>query len=469
MLSRPRQLLPRWLFVGLVASCLGILPAFSAVLPGNSLLVSSLQWNTNRNRVRANIDNGNLKQLLAKIAAATGWQVFLEPSASHNVSAKFNDVPPGEALHLLLGELNYALVPGTNSGQRLFVFRTGRENATQLVRPSTPPNGKLIPNELIVRLKPGANIEDLARQLGAKVIGHIDSMNAYRLEFEDAAAADAARQQLADNPQVAAVDSNYSVDAPPTPGPLAASTLAAPQLQLKPPPDNGKVVVGLIDTAVQPLGNNLDQFMLKQISVAGDAQLDPNTPSHGTSMAETILRSIQAVTQGSTSVQILPVDVYGPNESTSTFDVANGIVQAINSGARVINLSLGSPEDSPFLHNIIQQALDQNILFFASAGNQGGTLPMYPAAYAGVNPVTALDPNGQIASYADRGSWVSLGAPGTSIIVYGNQPWYVVGTSPAAAFTSGLAAGYMDVNHSTTAQAQSFVQSNFALKPASGQ
>src|SRR5437016_6742761 len=320
---------------------------------------NSLDWRTNQNRVSAEIKSGELPPLLEQIAATTGWRVFVEPDTTNSVSAKFKDLPPGEALHLLLGDLNFALVPETNASPRLFVFRTKMQNATQLVRPNKQETGaeaKRIPNELIVRLKPGAKIEDIARQLGAKVTGRIDKLNAYRLQFEDGAAADAAREQLSGNSDVASVDNNYSLERPTTPRGLESANVPPPQLQLKPPPDNGRVVVGLVDTAVQPLGNNLDSFLLKQLSVAGDAQLDPNSPSHGTSMAETILRSLQAMTKGSTSVQILPVDVYGSNATTSTFDVANGIATAVNAGAKIINLSLGSDGDSSFLHSVIQDA-----------------------------------------------------------------------------------------------------------------
>ncbi|HWX18858.1 MAG TPA: S8 family serine peptidase [Candidatus Binatia bacterium] len=435
--------------------------------------VDTLSWNTNRDRVTADIKTARLFNVLEKIATATRWHVFMEPETGHTVSAKFENLRPGEALPLLLGDVNYALMPATtNAGTRLYVFRTSRQNATQLVPPANDAaaKSKLLANELIVRLKPGAKIDDLARKLGAKVIGRIDGLNAYRLQFDDQAAADSAREQLTGNSDVASVDSNYTVDPPPAPHPLQSggSSVSPPQLQIKPPPDSGRVIVGLVDTAVQPLGNNLDQFVLKQISVAGDSQLDPNSPSHGTSMAETLLRSIQSMTAGNTSVQILPVDVFGPNETTTTFDVASGIQQAGNNGAKIINLSLGSPGDSPFLQSIIQSALANNILVVAAAGNTGDSSLIYPAGYQGVNPVTALSDPTHIASYADHGSWISLGAPGTSMIVYNNQPWSVVGTSPAAAFTSGTAAGYMDANQSTTAQAQSFIQKNFGIKIAGG-
>ena len=413
----------------------------------------SLNWETNRNRVSADIKSGKLIPLLEQIASVTGWHVFVEPDTGRIISAKFSNLVPGEALHLLLGDLNFALVPETNASPKLFVFRTTMKNATQLVHPvnaaESQAGGKLIPNELIVRLKPGAKIDDLARALGAKVTGRIDSLNAYRLQFEDQAAADTARQQLAANPDVASVDSNFSIDRPVTPlGAQTSNLPPPPQLQLKPPPSDGRVIVGLVDTAVQPLGNGLDSFLLKAISVAGDAQLDPNNPSHGTSMAETILRSIASMTKGSSSVQILPVDVYGPNATTTTVDVANGIAQAVNNGATIVNLSLGSSGDSPFLHSVIQDASSKNIAFIGAAGNQPVTTPFYPAAYPEVMAVTAID-QGQLASYANRGSFVSLGAPGTSVIYFDSQPYSVTGTSASAAFTSGVAAGYMDSTHNS--------------------
>jgi len=260
------------------------------------------------------------------------------------------------------------------------------------------------------------------------------------------------------------VDSNYSIDRPPSPAGAQSSGLPPPpRLQLRPPPDTGQIIVGLVDTAVQPLGNNLDPFLLKPISVAGEAKPDPNNPTHGTSMAETILRSLAAMTKGSSSVQILPVDVYGPSTSTSTFDVADGIAQAVNKGANPINLSLGSDGDSPFLHSVIQEASAKNIVFIGAAGNQPVTTPFYPAAYPEVMAVTAVD-KGQIASYANRGSFVSLGAPGTSVIYFNDQPYYVTGTSAAAAFTSGIAAGYRDSTGNSISQMQAFLRSNFGVK-----
>jgi hypothetical protein len=477
--SRAQSIAPHFVFlraggraklrapVALGSSCalLGLAIALLTACPARA--ADTLNWETNRNRVSADIKAGKLLPLLEQIATVTHWHVFVEPDTTRTISAKFSNLPPGDALHLLLGDLNFALVPQTNASPKLFVFHTAMKNATQLVRSidaaESRSRGKVIPNELIVRLKPGAKIDELAKLLGAKVIGRIDSLNAYRLQFEDQAAADAARQQLAANPDVASVGSNYSIDRPAVPVGVQGSSLPPPpQLQLKPPPSDGRVIVGLIDTALQPLGNGLDSFLLTPISVAGQAQLDPSAPSHGTAMAETILRSLAGATQGSSSVQILPVDVYGPSPTTSTFDVANGIAQAVNRGANPINLSLGSTGDSPFLDSVIQDGSSKGIVFIAAAGNQPVTTPFYPAASPGVLAVTAID-NGQLASYANRGSFVALGAPGTSLVYYQSQPWIVQGTSASTAYISGVAAGNMETTHGTAAQAQAFLQSHFGV------
>ncbi len=405
----------------------------------------TLVWNTNRNVVTADIKSTHLLDVLEQITAVTGWQVFIEPETFHTVSAKFREASPGDALRLLLGDVNYALLPGTNNTSRLYVFRTSRQHATQIVHPAQAEahgKPKVIPNELVVRLKPGAKIDDLARLLGAKVVGRIDSLNAYRLRFEDSNATDSARESLAASSDVASVESNFALDRPEVPQAVSGN-FPEPQLQLKPPPANGRTIIGLIDTAVQPLGNSLDQFLLKQLSVAGDAPLDPFSPTHGTAMAETMLRTLQLVGNGSTSVQILPVDVYGAGEATSTFDVAQGIALAVNQGANPINLSLGSTADSQLVRDLIAQGVKQGISFYAAKGNTPDTTPQFPAGDPGATAVTAVDSTGQVVPWANRASLPAIGAMGTVPVTFNQQTFVVQGTSPATAIVSSTAANLM--------------------------
>ena len=69
-------------------------------------------------------------------------------------------------------------------------------------------------------------------------------------------------------------------------------------------------------------------------------------------MWETLLKGVDSATAdgNGSRVRVLPVDVYGDKATTSTFEVAKGIYEAMKNGASVINLSLGSDGDTPFLY-----------------------------------------------------------------------------------------------------------------------
>jgi len=227
--------------------------------------------------------------------------------------------------------------------------------------------------------------------------------------------------------------------------------------------DACNAVVGLVDTRVQSLGSQLDSFLLKSLSVAGDAGTNTSGLTHGTAMAQTILRAVSQAAGGNSSVRIVAVDVYGADAATTSWNVALGIKAAVDNGATVINLSLGSSGDSAILDNVIQQAIAAGIPVYAAAGNQPVTTPTYPAASPGVISVTALQQQGQLASYANYGSWVDLALPGASIVYLGGQPYVVQGTSPATAYATGVAAGTKGVNCLPWTQIQSAMQQKFAV------
>ncbi len=177
----------------------------------------------------ADIRGEALWPLLERIAEAADWKIFVEPGAEHNVSAKFKDLPSGDALKMLLGDLNFALVPQTNAPSLLYVFQTTMKNATKQVRVAKPV--KRIANELLIRVKPGTDIDALAKSLGAKITGRMDKLGVYRLQFGDAAATDAALAQLQGNSDVAAVDYNYIMEPPPSAQPVTAASLPRGRLR----------------------------------------------------------------------------------------------------------------------------------------------------------------------------------------------------------------------------------------------
>jgi type II secretory pathway component GspD/PulD (secretin) len=89
----------RWL-TGLV--CLALILAAAPVGAKDSL-----NWRANQNQVDADIQRSDLLTVLTNIANATGWKVYVDPGASNSISVKFKGLPEKEALHRLLGALNY--------------------------------------------------------------------------------------------------------------------------------------------------------------------------------------------------------------------------------------------------------------------------------------------------------------------------------------------------------------------------
>jgi serine protease len=186
-------------------------------------------------------------------------------------------------------------------------------------------------------------------------------------------------------------------------------------------------------------------------------------PTHGTGMLETMVQAM-----ANDPSRILPVDVFGSGESTSDYEVMEGIVSAINAGANPINLSLGDTGESTMLGSLIAEAEKDNIYFIAAAGNTPDEGKVYPADYPGVISVTASSqvvtgpitssPNvsggqQQLAPYANDPSGTDVMAPGTSYVQWNGQTWVVEGTSPATASTTGTIADLMNQDHMTLPQA----------------
>ena len=428
---------------------------------------NSLVWNKAAGHVNADIHGEPLWPLLEDIAHQTGWHIFVEPGTARVASTKFKDLPPDDALRMLLGNLNFAFLPQTNGPDFLYVFTTSRENATQPVWPEKPVVKKQrhVANELIVKLKPGADIDALAKLLGAKILARLDKLGIYRFGFPDAAATDAALAKLQGNSDVAAVDYNYIFDPPPAPQLYSGTASAPPKLiaDVSNQGDPCNPVVALIDTAYQPSGTSLDQFALPPISVTGEDCPPASGITHATAMYQTILNAVAQSSGGHSSVKILPVNVFSCDGTANTWIVMMGMLAAATNGATVFNISLGGTADSPVLDDVANQLLAKGVVIFAAAGNQPVNTPTFPGAIPGVNDVTALSQPGQLAAYANFSPQVDMALPGTSIVSYGGQTFVVQGTSPATAYATGVAVGTKGINCASWSQIQSAMQQKFPV------
>lgn len=109
----------------------------------------------------------------------------------------------------------------------------------------------------------------------------------------------------------------------------------------------------------------------------------------------------------------------------------------------IINMSLGGPGGNPAFQSILNKAYEKGVVVFASTGNDGGSLMMYPASYNHVIAVAATDTNNQRAYFSNYGSVTDLSAPGVNIwstIGSGSDYKSMQGTSMACPVAAGEAA-----------------------------
>jgi thermitase len=124
-------------------------------------------------------------------------------------------------------------------------------------------------------------------------------------------------------------------------------------------------------------------------------------------------------------------------------------MQAVDSGARVISISLGSNADSTMLGNAVAYARSRGVIVVAAAGNEQETQLAYPAAYSGVISVAAVDANGQQAYFSNSGNGLFISAPGVGIVSAYSGTGMVIGsgTSQATAITAGVISSLLSRNY----------------------
>ena len=219
------------------------------------------------------------------------------------------------------------------------------------------------------------------------------------------------------------------------------------------------VTVAVIDSGSGPhpdLDANLDagRTMFGFIDSAGE--IDVDVAGHGSHVAGIIAAVADNAIGGSgvaPQSRILPIRVLDSLGSGDSKDVSKAVRFAVDSGVSVINLSLGGSTESTSLTAAIQYAVDRNVLVVAAAGNGAAdSTPKWPGASDLTIAVTAVDRYNSVTSFDQRGDYIDIAAPGSSILSTASYDYKIQsGTSMAAAFVSGAAALLFAAQPSITA------------------
>ena len=191
-----------------------------------------------------------------------------------------------------------------------------------------------------------------------------------------------------------------------------------------------------------------------QIDGARAAKYRP-AAQHGTHVASLIFGQHDSPIAGvSPSCRGLLIPIFsqvmgGSPAPCSQVDLARAILQAIDAGATIINISGGQHTPSgtahPILADVVQRCARDGVLIVAAAGNQGCECVHIPGALPSVIVVGAMNAAGEPLEFSNWGStYRSQGilAPGENVIGAraGGGLVAATGTSFATAVVSGVIA-----------------------------
>lgn len=339
-------------------------------------------------------------------------------------------------------------------GDRLLKVDTSKKNV--IPNETAPPLQLYTAGNLVVKLyaADSVSIDQVNTQFGTTVDKYLANLRLYLLTIPDGADPDELAAQISLSPWVAYAQPNYVTDPlNPVQGSYPFPDLthegdfdgqeAAAQLQLTSvhqETTGSGVTVGVLDGGVDythPQFNGRVVSGWDYVDDDADAMDEPggDNSGHGTFVA-----GVVALVAPDATIRAYRVsDVDGRSEG---YLLAEAIMQAVDDGCDIINLSLAMTHPHAAVSDALQFAVDNDVLVVAAAGNGGVEEVRYPASDINALAVAAIDSLGLLAEFSNYGPEVDVCAPGAWIYSPFQNDGYAWwdGTSFASPFVAGQAA-----------------------------
>ena len=288
---------------------------------------------------------------------------------------------------------------------------------------------------------------------GISVLGRLDALNALRVSFLDADALNSALDGDEELSMIFPVEVPMPGDVGAGPGAveLGNGLLAWLGIDGMDPAGHG-VRIAILDTGI--FSHSSFEGNITTIDLIERSSNPAEINGHGTAVASMIAGNSALAPGVSPFADLIDIRVANDFGSSNSWLLAEGIIAAVNAGAQIINISLGSNNDSALVRNAIAYAQEFGAVIVAAAGNQGLDHVSYPAANEGVIAVGAVDATGNHVAFSNSGN-IDIAAPGYRI----NAAWpddmavNVNGTSFSAPIVAGSIAYIMSTEDVSQNQA----------------
>jgi len=222
------------------------------------------------------------------------------------------------------------------------------------------------------------------------------------------------------------------------------------------------VIMAVLDTGIDVNHPDLKNKLVPGMNAVNPLKSARDSEGHGTHVAGIAGAALNngvgvAGVAGITGVKIMPVKVFDEGGGSDT-TISDGLIWAVDHGARVINMSFGSFYQSEVLNEAINYAYDKGVILVAAAGNWASQEVSYPAGLAKVIAVSATGKDGKLAEFSSFGPQIDVSAPGDKIYSTYWDPYKgstyseLSGTSMASPMVAGLAALLLAKNPKLTGE-----------------
>jgi hypothetical protein len=310
-------------------------------------------------------------------------------------------------------------------------------------------------NEAVLTFKDAESMKEfLARAdaAGLKVLGTLDKLNAVRVGYDDLRSL---RDELLNHAgDYSGFGANYYAYIPDVPSAenrpqqsevgFGEGALAFMGVKGDFSSWGKGVTIAILDSGISThpaFANGRVRSIDIGMGLTGTADSD----GHATAVASLAGGTTPGATGVAPASGLMSIRVTNSEGVSDLFTLAQGIMTAVDNGAQVINISLGSYQQSSVLTNAITYAYERGSVIVAAAGNDQAPQLTWPAADPRVVSVGAVDALGQQVSFSNSGENLASSAPGLGLSTAwpGNQIVSFDGTSGSSPLMAGAIAAVM--------------------------
>ncbi len=176
----------------------------------------------------------------------------------------------------------------------------------------------------------------------------------------------------------------------------------------------------IVDSGIDRVHEDLNGITVDGVNLTTSGEWFTDEASHGTHVAGTIAAIDNTIgvlgVLPHEHISIYIAKVFDASGSAPSSVIAKGMLACMRARANVVSMSLGGSQAGRLEQRVVDRLASRNILIIAAAGNSGTSDISYPAGFANVVSVAAIDSTMTVASFSQFNDDVELSGPGVHVL-----------------------------------------------------